>query len=116
MNKLAAIKKQVLEMSKEDRELLLGELRLANKRDYAKSKPCVLVELTGNIRGFPHNMRNPNKTVFICLDCYNYATVPPDFFKTMNIVSFGKDIPIKEESLCEVCNEYVHRIQKEEKK
>ena len=85
------------------------EVQIELKRN-EESKPCILVILTGSEYGFPHNMRNPNKTVFICLDCYNYAPSPPDFFKTMNIIPFEEDTPIYGESLCEVCNEHVHQL------
>ena len=83
------------------------ELRLTNKRDFAESKPCVLVELTGNIRGFPHNMRNPNKTVFVCLDCFN--TSYPEPFYSANVIPFEEE-PVVGLHLCEVCNCDVYRL------
>ena len=65
------------------------------------TKPCLLINLKNN------SMETENE-VFICLDCFN-GSYPEPFYE-VKVLPFEEDTPIYHDSICEVCNEYVHRI------
>ncbi len=65
-----------------------------------QSKPALLVEYERISTGEKHSL-------FVCLDCFNNGK--PDDLK-LTILPFNGDEPEVGESLCDPCNDFVHRI------